>query len=186
MSTSGSEREAGRREQAAAGSKEELQGILWQMRADLERMVAEAGPSRIEEPGVTGDWSLKDVIAHLSGWRWWSVARMEGAVRNQEPAPPWSADLDEGKMEDVHRINQQFYAANHSRSVADVLADSRATFDRLERALLALPEEDLFTPGHFPWLHGYAAADIVLGSAGHLYEEHEPEIDAFIGRSTPR
>ena len=170
-----------------AGSKQELQGILWQMRADLEEMIAAAGPGRIEEPGVTEEgWSLKDVIAHLTGWRWWSVARMEGAVHNTEPTPPWGSELNEDRMEDVHRINQQFYDANHDLTVSEVLADSRATFDRIEAALLALSEDDLFANGRYPWMHDYAVADVILGSAGHLDEEHEPGISAFLGRSTPR
>lgn len=158
----------------------ELQAILWRLRADLEQLVAEAGPTRLELPGAMGDWTLKDAVAHLSAWRWWSVTRMEGAAREEAMSPPWDASLDEGNEADVDRINQQFYAASRDLPVAAVLADSRATFDRLEAALLALPEADLFTPGRYAWLHDYPAAAIVTGSAAHLYEEHEPDIRAFL------
>src|SRR5690348_7689377 len=95
-----------------ATSQVELQAILWRMRAELERLVAEAGPGRMETPGVMGDWNLKDAIAHMTEWRWWSVARMEGAVKNAEPSPPWGADLTEESDRDTDRINEQFYAAN--------------------------------------------------------------------------
>ena len=158
----------------------ELQAILWRLRADLEQLVAEAGPTRLELPGAMGDWTLKDAVAHLSAWRWWSVTRLEGAAREEAMTPPWDASLDEGNEADVDRINQQFYVASRDLPVAAVLADSRATFDRLEAALLALPEADLFTPGRYPWLHDYPAAAIVTGSAAHLYEEHEPDIRAFL------
>ena len=167
-------------------STAQLQAILWRMRAEQERFVAEAGPARIEAPGVAGDWSLKDVIAHLTFWRWWSVARLEAAVRNETPSPPWESGLDEENAADVERINQQAYETNHDRPVADVLRDSRATFDRLEAALLALPEADLFAPHRYPWLGEYPAAAIILGSAGHLFEEHTPAIAVWLARSSPR
>lgn len=166
--------------QAAATNKVQLQAILWRMRADLERLVAEAGPERMELPGVTGDWTLKDVIGHLTGWRVWSVARMEGAVKNEEPTPPWSEGLEEETDAGVDRINEEFYAANRDRSVADVLHDSRENFDRLESALMALSEANLFDTARYPWLDGYAPADVIHGSAGHLYEEHEPTMSAFL------
>jgi len=137
-------------------------------------------------PGATGDWTPKDAIAHLSAWRWWSVTRMEAAACDEEPTPPWPAGLDEGDDADVERINRQFYAASRDLPVAAVLADSRATFDRLEAALLALPEADLFVPGRYRCLGDYPAAAIIMGSAAHLYEEHAPDIRAFSARNGAR
>ena len=164
-------------------TKEELLTILWRMRADLERLVAEAGPSRMELPGVAGEWSIKDVIAHLTAWRWWSVARMEAAVRNEVPTPPWSAGLDESTEENVDEINQEFYAAGCTQSTLEVLRDSRATFDRLEDAVMALSDQELFEKGRYDWLDGYAASDVILGAAGHLFEDHELAINVFLARS---
>jgi hypothetical protein len=165
-----------------ATTKAELQKTLWRMRADLERFVAEAGPARIEEPGVEGDWSLKDVIAHLTAWRWWSVARMEGAQRNLEPAQPWGDDLDESTDENTDKINARFFERARKQSTTEALRDSRATFDRLEDAMMALPDDVLFEKGRFHWMEGYAAADIIYGTASHLFEDHELSINLFLAR----
>lgn len=173
-------------ERDVVSSKVQLQALLWRLRADLERLVAEAGPTRMELPGAAGDWTLKDVIAHLTGWRWWSVARLEAAVRSAVPVPPWGSGLDEDDDEDTERINQQIYEANRDRPIAAVLRDSRETLDRLEAALLALPEADLFAANRYPWLGGYPAAAVVTGSAGHLYDDHEPAINDFLARSGQR
>lgn len=165
-------------------TKEELIAVLWRMRADLERLAAEAGPSRIETPGVAGEWSLKDVIAHLTAWRWWSVARMEGCVLNEEPTPPWSDDLDESTEENVDRINQQFYEAARTAPASEVLRDSRLTLDRLEDAVMALSDDELFDPKRYSWLEGYPASAVVMGSVGHLFEDHERDINIFLSRRT--
>jgi len=163
-----------------ASTKEELIGILWRMRADIERFAAEAGPERMEVPGVAGDWSLKDVVAHLNAWRWWSVARMEGAVRNEQPRPSWSADVDEWEEGNVDQINEEFFESARKKSVHEVLRDSRATFDRLEDAIMSLSNEVLFDTKRFAWMEGYSASDIVMGSAGHLFEDHERDINLFL------
>ncbi len=167
-------------------SKAQLQAVIWRMRADLERLVAEAGPTRMDLPGAAGDWTLKDVIAHLTAWRWWSVARLEAAARDEVPVPTWEGDLDEEDDDDTERINQQFYEASRDRPVEEVLRDSRETLDRLEAALLALPEADLFAAGRYPWLGGYPAAAVVTGSAAHLNVDHEPAINDFLARNGQR
>lgn len=158
------------------------QALLWRMRAETERLIAEAGPTRLDLPGAMGDWTIKDAIAHLTAWRWWSVARMEGAGRDEEPSPPWGRDLAEERDADVDRINEQFHAATRDQPLAETLRDARATFDRLEAALLALPERDLLAPGRYPWLGGYPAAAIVTGSAEHLFIDHAPGIVAVLAR----
>jgi hypothetical protein len=163
----------------------ELQAILSWMRADLGRLIAEAGPTRMDLPGAAGDWTLKNVIAHLTFWRWWSVRRLEAAVRDQVPVPPWDARLDENVPAVVDRINQQAYEATRDRSIAEVLRDSQETFDRAEAALLALSETDIFEPNRYLWLGGAPVAAIVHGSAGHL-REHKQLIDDFLARAEPR
>jgi hypothetical protein len=164
----------------------ELQGVIWRMRADLERLVAEAGPTRMELPNLVGDWTLKNIIAHLTAWRWWTVARMEAAVQGLAPVPTWTSDLDEEKEGDTDRINQQFYEANRDHPVADILRDSRATLDRLEVAILALPDADLFTPQHYPWLGDYPLAVIITSSAEHLREHNEEATAALLARDERR
>lgn len=181
MSTTHEDRRQGLGDSSNVG----LQGTLWRMRADLERIVATAGPGRMDEPGAMGDWTLKDVIAHLTAWRWWSVARLEGATRGEEPTPPWDPALSEERDDDTDRINQGFYEAARDQSVAEVLRDSRATLDRLEAAVLALPEADLLTPGRYPWLADYPLAAVITGSAEHL-REHDEELAAFLGRNGGR
>jgi hypothetical protein len=171
-------------EREGFSTKAQLQALLWRMRAEQERFVAEAGPARLERPGASGDWTLKDVVAHLTFWRWWSVARLESAVRKAAPVPPWGSDQDEESDEGVDRINAAAHEAARGRSIAEVLRDSRETFERAEAAIAALADRDLFTVNRYPWLVDYAAADIVLSSAKHLFE-HAIDINLFLARTAP-
>ena len=62
-------------------------------RIDAERrywrdLVAEVGEDRMDEPGPMGEWTFKDLAAHLLGWRQRTIARLEAAAAGErEPAP---------------------------------------------------------------------------------------------------
>ena len=158
-------------------TREDLLNTIRGLRAEIERVVAEAGEERAAQPGTFEDLSLKDVIAHLTGWRLVTAARLEAGLRHEEPIFPWPDTYDE--EHDTDGINQWFYEQNRDKSLAAVMADSNATFDRVEQAIAEMPEGDLLQPNRFNWLHwsdeGLGPA-VVRGSYGHYHEEHEPAI----------
>ncbi len=92
-----------------------------------------------------------------------------------EPPTPWP-----GHLTGDDAINAWIYERNRDRS-REVLAEADASFARLAAAVAALPDEDLTAPGRFAWLEGQplVAADFF----GHLHEEHEPSIRAWLARA---
>lgn len=165
---------------ARLDSREALLATVRGLREELERVVAAAGEGRLDTPGSSGDWTLKDEIAHLTGWRLLTAARLEAGLRGGEPAIPWPAGLSEEDNTDA--INRWFYETNRDRPAADVVRESGETFDRVERAIAALPEDDLLQPGRFPWLGEWALGPgVVSGMYLHYHEDHEPAIRAWLG-----
>src|SRR5690349_425093 len=81
---------------ATARTKADLLAQIEADRAEWRALLAEVGEGRMEQPGPMGEWTFKDLAAHLTGWRERSIARLEAAGRHQEtPAPPWPANLNE-------------------------------------------------------------------------------------------
>jgi hypothetical protein len=150
-------------------------------RAAWEALLAEVGEERMDRPGAAGDWTFKDVIAHLNGWRVRTIDRLEAAARGEAPpAFPWPADLDEDTDEGVEAINRWMYERNRDRSAAEILTESREQFRRMRAAVEAIPEADLVTPGRFDWLDGHPLSAVLAGSFGHLREEHEPALRTWL------
>src|SRR5512141_425697 len=82
-----------------------------------QALLDQIGPERMDQPGVTGHWSVKDIVAHLAGYRRRTVSRLFAAQRGEpDPPPPWPAHL---QTDD--EVNAWIYAANHGRSVGEVL-----------------------------------------------------------------
>ena len=166
-----------------AQSKADLLVAIEAERAGWEALLAEIGEARMEEPGAAGAWTFKDVVAHLNGWRRRTVRRLEAARQDAPPPPPeWPAEFDEDSDEGLDQINRWMYERDKDRPLGDVLGESRQQFRQLRTAVEAMPERDLFDPGRFAWMGGEPLAAVIAGSFGHLHEEHEPAIRAWLDR----
>ena len=95
----------------------------------LENSLAPLNQAQMTTPGVNGDWSIKDILAHLNAWQDYLVMRLQAAARNEVPAIQGVlSDEDEGNT--VDRLNARFYEENKSRSLDEVLAGCRTTYWR--------------------------------------------------------
>jgi len=137
-------------------------------------LVDEVGMDRMTEPGPMGEWSFKDLAAHLLGWRDRTIARLEAAAQGKdEPPPPWPRDLD-----DDDPINAWFQQQSDRRSVRAVLDDVDRSYERLADAIAALPEPLVTRRDAFSWMEGESLAQTDL--FGHLHDEHMPSIRAWL------
>jgi hypothetical protein len=117
--------------------KSELQAWLHESYDEWEAFLDQIGAARMDEPGVAGHWSVKDIVIHLTGWDRYVVARLQAARRGEpEPPPPWPADL---QTDD--EINAWLFERNHGRSVNEILADTQGLFQQIFTILEELPAD---------------------------------------------
>lgn len=159
-------------------SKAQLLDDLQHEQAEFEALLDEISDERMTQR-LTEEWSFKDVVAHLTGWRRRTVARFQAALRREPmPAPEWPSHLHPD--DEVDEVNAWIYAANRDKSVADVRRESRETFDHLVQTLAAFPEADLHDPARFPWLEGETWNGAAL--FGHFHDEHEADMRAWLAK----
>jgi len=144
---------------------------LWQA------LVAEVGQERMDQPGPMGEWTFKDLAAHLLGWRRRAIARLEAAgKRLPPPVNPWPDEL-----QDDDEINDWIYHQHHHRPLSDVLRDAEQSYRDLHKAIQGLTDEMVFDPLLFPYFEGRALADVEFFE--HLHEEHEPSVREWLERT---
>ena len=157
--------------------KSELLNGLQEEYRQWEAFLDRIGPARMDQPGVAGPWSVKDIVAHLTGWRRRTVARLQAAQHGEpEPPPPWPSYLHTDD-----EINAWIYESNHGRSVHEVLDESHQVVQQLLAAIEGLPAEILKDPErHLPWLGGQPISASEFFA--HFHEEHEPDMRAWLAR----
>jgi hypothetical protein len=122
-----------------------------------------------------GEWTFKDLAAHLTAWRRRTVSRLEAAARGERDAPPpWPSELIGGEDDP---INAWIHDQSKDRQAAEVLRESDAVYDDLVAAVQAFPIAALDNPGRFPWLEGAALGDFDPGV--HL-ADHEPDVRRWL------
>ncbi len=155
-------------------SKTQLLAELRNEQAAWEALLDEIGEAHMTQPDVAGGWSIKDIVAHLTGWCRRSVRRFQ-ALLNHKPdfSPPWPLELREDD-----EINAWIYEANRDRPLADVLSDSREVFQQLVETLDAISRDELQDLGRILGLE----EEQVSGSMffAHFHEEHEPDMRAWL------
>ncbi|MFN8514301.1 MAG: ClbS/DfsB family four-helix bundle protein [Thermomicrobiales bacterium] len=157
-------------------TKADLLARIEEEREYWQRLVAKVDQAWMEEPGPMGDWSFKDLAAHITGWRERTIARFEAAGRGDEvPPPAWPAHLTEDD-----EINNWIYRQSKDRPLREVLQEADASYQRLATAISSLSEDDVTTPGRFPVFGGQALVDVDSLLFDHLREEHEPAIHAWL------
>ena len=145
-----------------------------------QALLDEIGPARMETPGVNGDWSMKDIVGHLTGWNRHLVNRFQAALRGQpEPATPWPAQL-----ETDDEINAWIYDSNRGRSLRDVLDESQQNLQKLFTVIENVPDdiriEHIEPSFYLVWVgdQRYVASEFF----NHFHDDHEPDVRARLER----
>ncbi len=146
--------------------------------AALEDILAPLDEPQMTTEGVNGDWSIKDVLAHISAWHLRLLDRLHAATWNEEPT--LSGVVTD---EEVARLNEQFYKENKSRPLHDVLTDFRTTYLQIVDVVQAMNEEDLIDPHRFAWMRGNPLWYIIAGDTYEHYQEHTATIQQWLGKT---
>ena len=157
-------------------SKAQLLSEIQNEQAEWEALLSSIDEARMTEPGVAGEWSFKDIVVHLTGWRRRTVGRLQAALHHQpEPVPPWPPYL---QTDD--EINAWMIASNRDLPVSAVLQENRAVFQQLIDTLSAFPEAELLELLRLRWLDGQPLSGAVFFA--HYHEEHESDIRAWLSK----
>jgi hypothetical protein len=125
--------------------------------ADLSRLLGALSDEEAARPHRLGDWSAKEILAHLIGWEAKGIEALTAIGEERTPAKPPEAD--------------PFNAATVQEHQGASWAELRAEFDRTNHALLnlarSLPEGAWQRKRTSLWLRGV--------TIDH-YQEHRPHL----------
>jgi hypothetical protein len=127
--------------------------------AELLAAIDGLDETRLSQPGVTGEWSIKDLLGHVAYWEGRTIGIVERR-RNGEPDPTGGSDFE--------IVNQQVHAERAGWTVAQLLDEFHGTHERFMAALRQYPQID--------------PDDIDGNTFGH-FDEHAAEIRAWRERA---
>jgi hypothetical protein len=133
-------------------------------RAALEELLATLTPEQMTQPNLIGDWSAKDVLAHLIEWEQMAMKWYEMGARGKVPAVP-SEDYNWGQLP---QLNHTIYLKRRDRSLADIQKEFKSSYKKIMKVIESIPEKELFTRGQYTWTrNNLLAAYFVSATSSH-------------------
>ncbi len=128
-------------------SKTELQAAIAKERGALDAYLETLTAEQLVAPDIVGEWSPKDVLAHLVAWEQMCLGWYRAGLRGELPALPAPGF----KWNQTPALNQQIYAQYRDRPLDEIMSLYAASFDEITAVIADLANDLLFTPGQFAW-----------------------------------
>jgi hypothetical protein len=126
--------------------KQLLEAIETEHKA-LEQLLAGLSPAQMTQPGVVGEWSVKDVIAHLLEWQQMVLKWHAAGVQGKTIAIP----AEGFNWAQLPELNQQIYEKHCGRAWAEIQKEFKSSLKKVLSTIQGLSDEELFTRGRYAW-----------------------------------
>jgi hypothetical protein len=137
-------------------------------RAEFDAVLMKVPQEAMTLPGVQGEWSVKDIIAHLAYYERWMADRIHEQLRGETYTPN---ELD---MMHFDARNIIIHGLYKDHTLPEVLALSQVAFHRLVSGVEAHSEAFLTEPQ--PILVG----EMLRSEVYDHYRQHIPYIEAWL------
>jgi len=150
--------------------KQEILDAMKDSRANLLKSIDGLSPAAMQEPGVVGDWSVRDTLAHITRWEAELVRLLFQLKQGQTPDFPTLTERD------FDKINARFQKEGLGRSLDLILADFQTVRKQTQRRLEEYSDQELSDPSLYPALKGNALLGYIVGNTYEHEAEHTAQI----------
>jgi hypothetical protein len=137
----------------------------------LEATLARLSHAQMLLPGVDGEWSVKDALAHISTWERWMFRWTNSLLQGERPDTPDPWDVD--------RMNAETFERVKGYALADVLKEFRLSYWDSVALAESLSEEQLLTNYPDRWPMGLLWEGIADNTNRH-YKQHRDDIHTWL------
>ncbi len=149
--------------------------------AQFESLIAPLSETQLCTAPFEGEWSIKDIMAHIAVWEQLCTRWLEEFLRGVTPQP--SERLDQGS-------NDRIYRENRDRSLAEV----RELFHHAHQQFLhqvnllaqTLSEEELNASHRFAWTESWPDSSLIAVIADNSYEHYHDHAQQIRGHFGPQ
>lgn len=160
-------------------SKTELLELIAVERKSLEEVFASLDASRLVTPELEGGRSVKDILAHLTGWEQKMLQWVEDSYAGRHPDRPAPNE----DWPDLNQVNEEIFRDRHGQPLPRILEEAAASHRQVLARLEAMTDADLFDRDRFAWRKGDPMWHLVAANTYLHYQEHRKQIEAWIARS---
>lgn len=155
-------------------NKNELLQTIHKCRDEIEACWEGATEEQMTaRPGPQADWSVKDLIAHLTFWEQDVLTSLGNSALGT--TPDWNADTD--------AVNARVFEANKDRPLTDIQADFRRSLEQICDLVGGFSDADLTDTERLKLGDGTALWQYIADETyEHYRDDHLPDVRAWARR----
>jgi hypothetical protein len=138
----------------------------------LQKEIADLTQEQKIDPGVVGDWSVKDVLAHLLEWQRMSRSWYAAGKRGETPVTP----SEDYTWREIPALNQHIYETYKDNPLDEIERDFLASHDEMMALIETMDDEELFTPKVYKWTKSTTLGSYLTSSTSSHYDWARKEI----------
>ena len=151
--------------------RDELLEALSTARARLDAALEGLTADELAQPGVLGQWSIKDVLAHITAWDVDLLTNVGKVKRGQKPGRVvWD-------NASIQAQNEAWHTEFQARPLERVLADYEGVHQQLLKRVQGLGDAELEAPA--AWLDGQPLYKYFVDNVVTHEDEHAAELEAW-------
>lgn len=117
-------------------------------------------------PGTIGEWSIKDVLAHIWTWQQMMFAWYEAGTEGYVPKTP----SEDYTWRQTPELNQVIYEENKHRPLGEVLLLLASSHEKMVLLIETLSERELFDKGVYAWTKSAMLGSYFTSATSSHYE----------------
>jgi Protein of unknown function (DUF1706) len=160
-----------------AMTKDQLLERIEREHATFAGSFAQLSDAQMTQPGVENEWSIKDILAHISLWHR-RMSYLIDCALHDEPFAPLRREGEDGGAA-IDRVNAENEAANKHRPLAEVRAEYVQAYDQALANVARLTDDDLGADSRLSAFLGGSLPELIAGDTYEHYQEHLPAIKAW-------
>ena len=146
-------------------TKEELIEDIHKEWEALEKFLATLSPEQMTQPGAIGNWSPKDVLAHLAEWQQMCMSWFNAGLQGESPHLP----AEGYKWSQMPALNQKIYGKYKDWNLEKVGELFQASHQQIFEIIRNLSDDEIFKTGHYAWTMKNAFSSYIIPCTSSHY-----------------
>ena len=142
-------------------------------RDELECLLSQFSPTMMERQNMVDDWSIKDIIAHISWYEGEMVKIL--STRIFQGSPLWDLDLQERNIA-IHDVIKE-------KDLNEIIQEEKETFSTMLNLLQNLDGDDLNNPTAFEGMpFDWIPWNVIASNTYEHYDDHIADLNRITSK----
>lgn len=138
----------------------------------LRNEIADLTKEELVEPGIVGEWSIKDVLAHLMVWQQMTLSWYRAGQRGETPITP----SEHYTWQQIPALNQRIYESYRDAKLTKIKRDFAHSHNETIKCIELMTEDELFQHSYYSWTKSTTLGSYLTSATSSHYVWARTEI----------